>query len=46
MSVYVDDLLITAEDGAAAAATQAIANVWAISDVEKAEKASSVKYWF
>ena len=44
MSVYVDDLLITAEDGAAKAAIQAIADVWAISEVEKAEVQRPVRY--
>ena len=36
MTVYVDDLLVTAEDEAATAAISAIAKVWAISEVEKA----------
>ena len=44
MSVYVDDLLITAEDGAAEMAIKAIADVWAISEVEKAEVNKPVKY--
>lgn len=35
MSIYVDDFLVTAEDEAAKAAIQAIAEVWAISEVEK-----------
>ena len=35
MSVYVDDLLIVAEEATLDAATQAISEVWAISDVEK-----------
>ena len=44
MSIYVDDLLVTAEDGAAEMAIQAIADVWAISEVEKAEVNKPVKY--
>jgi len=44
MSVYVDDLLVTAEDSAAKAAIQAIADVWAISDVETADVQRPVKY--
>ena len=44
MSVYVDDLLISAEDGAADSAIKAIADVWAISEVEKAEVERPVKY--
>jgi len=44
MSVYVDDLLITAEDGAAEMAIKAIADVWAISEVERAEVNKPVKY--
>ena len=44
MSTYVDDLLVTAEEDAAAAAISAIANVWAISEVEKAGVQVPVKY--
>ena len=44
MSIYVDDLLVTAEDGAAEAAIQSIADVWAISEIEKAEVDKPVKY--
>jgi len=44
MSVYVDDLLISAEDGAADSAIKAIADVWAMSEVEKAEVQRPVKY--
>lgn len=44
MLVYVDDLLLIAEDGAIDAATKAIAEVWAISDVEKAGEKSAIKY--
>ena len=35
MSIYVDDLLCVAEDGAIDAATSAIEKTWAISAVEK-----------
>ena len=42
--MYVDDLLVTAEDSAAKAAIQAIADVWAISDVETADVQRPVKY--
>ena len=44
LSVYVDDLLIAAEEGASSAAMQAIAKVWAISDVELAGINQSIKY--
>eukprot|EP00435_Cladocopium_sp_Y103_P036068 s3762_g9.t1 len=44
MSVYVDDLLIAAEDGALDAATTAIEKVWAISDVEKSGEGNVVKF--
>jgi len=44
MLVYVDDLLLIAEDGVIDAATKAIAEVWAISDVEKAREKSAIKY--
>ena len=44
MSIYVDDLLVTAEDGASEAAIQSIAEVWAISEIEKAEVDKPVKY--
>ena len=44
MTVYVDDLLVTAEDEAATAAISAIAKVWAISEVEKAGVQTRVKY--
>ena len=44
LSVYVDDLLIAAEEGASSAAMQAIAKVWAISDVEMAGINQSIKY--
>jgi hypothetical protein len=35
---------VTAEDGAAEAAMQSIADVWAISEIEKAEVDKPVKY--
>ena len=44
MTVYVDDLLVTAEDEATTAAISAIAKVWAISEVEKAGVQTPVKY--
>ena len=44
MSVYVDDLLFTAEEGALDAAVLAIEKVWAISDVEKTGEGKVVKY--
>ena len=44
MTIYVDDLLVTAEDGAADAALKAIADVWAISEVERADVMKPVKY--
>ena len=44
MSVYVDDLLFTAEEGCLDAATTAIAEVWAISEVEKTGEGRVVKY--
>ena len=44
MSVYVDDLLFTAEEGALDAAARAIEKVWAISDVEKTGEGRIVKY--
>ena len=44
MSVYVDDLLLVAESEVLDAATQAISEVWAISDVEKTGEGNIVKY--
>eukprot|EP00435_Cladocopium_sp_Y103_P046774 s3841_g13.t1 len=44
MLVYVDDLLLVAEDETIHAATQAIAEVWALSDVEKVQDGQSIKY--
>ena len=44
MSVYVDDLLLMAEEETLEAATKAIAGVWVISDVEKAEENKAIKY--
>ena len=44
LSVYVDDLLIAAEDGASSAAMKAIEKVWAISDVEVAGVNKPIKY--
>jgi hypothetical protein len=44
MSVYVDDLLIVAEEATLDAATQAISEVWAISDVEKTGEGKVVRY--
>lgn len=38
MAVYVDDLLVSAEDKAAAAALEAISKVWAASEVERVEE--------
>ena len=44
MSVYVDDLLIVVEEATLDAATQAVSEVWAISDVEKTGEGKVVKY--
>ena len=44
LSVYVDDLLIAAEDEASSAAMKAIQKVWATSDVEVAGVNKSIKY--
>ena len=44
LSVYVDDLLVAAEDEAARAAMKAIERIWAISEVEIAEVNKPVKY--
>ena len=38
MTVYVDDLLVSAEDEAAKAALASIAKIWATSDIEKVEE--------
>ena len=44
MLVYVDDLLLVAEDEVINSATKAIADVWAISEVEKAGERQVIKY--
>jgi hypothetical protein len=44
MSVYADDLLMVAAEETLDAATQAISEVWAISDVEKTGEGNVVKY--
>ena len=44
MSIYVDDLFFSAEEGAIDAATKAIEKVWAISEVEKTGEGKIVKY--
>jgi hypothetical protein len=44
VSIYVDDLLFVAEDGAIHAATTAIEKTWAISAVEKTGEGTMVKY--
>ena len=44
MSVYVDDLLFTAEEGSLDAAVLSIEEVWAISEVEKTGEGRVVKY--
>ena len=44
LSVYVDDLLVAAEDEAARAAMKAIEKIWAISEVEIAEVNKPIKY--
>eukprot|EP00435_Cladocopium_sp_Y103_P075378 s777_g57.t1 len=44
MSVYVDDLLLAAEDGALDASTKAIEEVWAISELEKTGEGNVIKY--
>ena len=44
LSVYVDDLLVAAEDDAAMEAMKAIEKIWAISDVEVSEAKRSIKY--
>ena len=44
MSVYVDDLLIAADDCTGAAAMDALSKTWSISDVEKAGINSPIKY--
>jgi len=38
MTVYVDDLLVSAEDDAAQAALASIAKIWATSDIEKVQE--------
>ena len=45
MTVYVDDLLVSAEDDAAQAALASIAKIWATSDIEKVqEEGKPLKY--
>ena len=44
MSIYVDDLFFSAEEGAIDAATKAIEQVWAISEVVKTGQGKIVKY--
>ena len=44
MSVYVDDLLFTSEEGAMDSAVSAIEKVWAIAEVEKTGEGRVVKY--
>ena len=44
MSVYVDDLLFTAEEGSLDSAVLAIEQVWAISEVEKSGEGKVIKY--
>ena len=44
MSVYVDDLLVAADDVTGAAALDALSKTWSISEVEKATAEKPIKY--
>ena len=44
LSVYVDDLLVAADDCTGAAAMHALSQTWSISDVEQAKVNSPIKY--